>query len=147
MNWEHIQQNANQLKHVIKQKWQKLTDDDLELLRGDQDAFYARVDQRMGLNREQAERELGEIVRAQSGVPQDKDVGSIPQQAVRSGNLGADNDADPVRRSDLPANKVAVQRQAKNPGTREGVERERGVENEKDKEKNKDKKTPPQQRP
>ena len=58
MNWDQIQGNFKQLGARIKQKWAKLTDDDLQLIGGKKDELLGRLQSRYGWEKDQAEREL-----------------------------------------------------------------------------------------
>ena len=58
MNWDRVRGGAQQLKGIFKQKWARLTDDDLLLLEGQKDAFLRRLQERTGLGLEEAEKEL-----------------------------------------------------------------------------------------
>lgn len=58
MNWDQVQGNWNQFKGQAKQKWGKLTDDDLARIEGKRDELVGRLQERYGYAREQAEREI-----------------------------------------------------------------------------------------
>jgi uncharacterized protein YjbJ (UPF0337 family) len=58
MNWDTIEGQWKQLRGHVKQKWGKLTDDDLDQIAGQRDVLIGRLQQRMGYARDQAEREV-----------------------------------------------------------------------------------------
>jgi uncharacterized protein YjbJ (UPF0337 family) len=60
MNWDQVQGNWNQFKGNAKQKWGKLTDDDLTRIEGKRDELVGRLQERYGYARDQAEREADE---------------------------------------------------------------------------------------
>jgi len=60
MNWDRIEGNWKQFKGKAKQKWAKLTDDDLENLRGTRDELIGKIQERMGIARDKAEREVSD---------------------------------------------------------------------------------------
>ena len=60
MNWEQIEGKWNQMKGSIKQKWGKLTDDDLAFIDGSRDKFLGRLQERYGLRKEEAEKQIEE---------------------------------------------------------------------------------------
>ena len=62
MNWERVRAEAKQVSGLLKQKWAKLTDDDLLLLDGQKDVFIGRLQERTGIDRELVEREFDELV-------------------------------------------------------------------------------------
>ena len=58
MNWDQIQGKWKQLKGSARQKWAKLTDDDLEYIAGNREQFAGRLQERYGIARDEAERQL-----------------------------------------------------------------------------------------
>lgn len=62
MNWDQIKGQAKQLGGKIKQKWGKLTDDDLTLLGGKKDEFLGKIQERMGISKEEAEKQLDSML-------------------------------------------------------------------------------------
>ena len=58
MNWDQIAGNWKQVKGTVKEKWGKLTDDDLEVIEGKKDQLVGRLQERYGYTKEQAEKEL-----------------------------------------------------------------------------------------
>lgn len=64
MNWDRIEGNWKQFKGKVKEKWGKLTDDDLTVVAGKRDQLAGVLQQRYGLAKDQAERELDDFVNA-----------------------------------------------------------------------------------
>jgi uncharacterized protein YjbJ (UPF0337 family) len=64
MNWDQIKGNWKQLQGSARQKWGKLTDDDLERAKGDRDQMVGIVQERYGIAKDEAEREVDEWQRA-----------------------------------------------------------------------------------
>ena len=62
MNWDTIEGNWKELKGKIRSKWGKLTDDDLERIAGKKDALLGRLQQRYGMKKDEAERQLDELL-------------------------------------------------------------------------------------
>ena len=58
MNWDQIAGNWKQFKGLVKEKWGKLTDDDLDVIEGKKDQLVGRLQERYGYSKEQAEKEL-----------------------------------------------------------------------------------------
>ena len=58
MKWDQVAGNWKQAKGKVKQKWGKLTDDDLSVINGKRDQLAGRLQERYGLAKEQAEKEL-----------------------------------------------------------------------------------------
>ena len=61
MNWDVIQGKWKQLKGEAKSKWGELTDDDLDRAEGDRDKLVGVVQERYGLAKDEAEREVDEF--------------------------------------------------------------------------------------
>ncbi len=60
MNWDQLAGNWKQAKGTVKEKWGQLTDDDLTRIAGKRDQLVGRVQERYGLAKEEAEREVSE---------------------------------------------------------------------------------------
>ena len=63
MNWDNISGNWKQFKGKVKEKWGKLTDDDLTTVAGKRDQLAGILQQKYGYAKDQAERELDEFTR------------------------------------------------------------------------------------
>jgi uncharacterized protein YjbJ (UPF0337 family) len=64
MNSDQFEGKWKQLKGSVKQRWAKLTDDDITALSGKKDELVGRLQERYGYTREQAEREADEFASA-----------------------------------------------------------------------------------
>ena len=64
MNWETIEGKWKQLRGSVKQKWGKLTDDDLNYISGSRDKFVGRLQERYGIAKEEAQRQADEWLRS-----------------------------------------------------------------------------------
>ena len=56
MNWDQMEGKWKQMKGAVKQKWGKLTDDDLDVIAGKQDQLLGKIQERYGITREAAEK-------------------------------------------------------------------------------------------
>jgi uncharacterized protein YjbJ (UPF0337 family) len=63
MNWDQIEGKWKQASGKIKEKWGKLTDDDLQMIRGKRDQLVGRIQERYGIAKEEAERQVEEFSR------------------------------------------------------------------------------------
>ena len=63
MNWDQVEGKWKDLKGRFREKFGKLTDDDLETIAGKKDQLVGRLQQRYGYGKEEAEREADEAVR------------------------------------------------------------------------------------
>jgi uncharacterized protein YjbJ (UPF0337 family) len=64
MNWDRVAGNWKEFKGKVKEKWGKLTDDDLTVVAGKRDQLAGVLQKRYGYGKEQAERELDEFSRS-----------------------------------------------------------------------------------
>lgn len=60
--WEKMQGQMKQLGGKLKEKWAKLTDDDLLLLEGKKEVFLGKLQERTGLVRDEAEKQLDAFI-------------------------------------------------------------------------------------
>jgi uncharacterized protein YjbJ (UPF0337 family) len=60
MNWDQLAGNWKQIKGRAKQHWGKLTDDDLDIAAGKRDELVGKVQQRYGVTKDEAERQVDE---------------------------------------------------------------------------------------
>ncbi|MEO8559466.1 MAG: CsbD family protein [Rhodospirillales bacterium] len=58
MNWDRIEGQWKQLKGTVKQKWGKLTDDDLSFINGKRDELVGHIQERYGVARDDADRQV-----------------------------------------------------------------------------------------
>jgi uncharacterized protein YjbJ (UPF0337 family) len=64
MNWDQIAGNWKQVKGTVKEKWGKLTDDDLTTIAGKRDRLAGLLQERYGYEKDQAEKALDEFSRS-----------------------------------------------------------------------------------
>jgi len=57
MNADQLEGKWKQLKGSVKEKWGKLTDDDLDVIAGKRDKLIGRLQERYGISKEEAERQ------------------------------------------------------------------------------------------
>jgi len=60
MNWDTIQGNWLQMKGSLKERWGDLTDDDIQMLDGRKDQIVGKIQERYGIARDEAERQVDE---------------------------------------------------------------------------------------
>jgi uncharacterized protein YjbJ (UPF0337 family) len=63
MNWDQIQGDWKQMTGKVKEKWGKLTDNDLTTIAGKRDQLAGLLQQRYGYAKEQVEKELNEFTK------------------------------------------------------------------------------------
>jgi uncharacterized protein YjbJ (UPF0337 family) len=58
MNWDQVEGNWKQLKGKAKEEWGDLTDDELTEISGHRDQLVGRIQERYGVAREEADRQV-----------------------------------------------------------------------------------------
>jgi len=57
MNWDEIEGKWKQFKGSAKQRWGKLTDDDLDYVSGTKDKLIGRLQEKYGIKKDEAMRQ------------------------------------------------------------------------------------------
>jgi uncharacterized protein YjbJ (UPF0337 family) len=60
MNWDVIEGKWKQLRGSIRERWGKLTDNDIQRIAGKKDKFIGMIQERYGIARDDAERQVDE---------------------------------------------------------------------------------------
>ena len=60
MNWDEIKGKWSQVQGHAKKRWAKLTDDDLLAVEGNKDVLVGKIQERYGITKEEAERQIDE---------------------------------------------------------------------------------------
>lgn len=60
MNWDRIEGQWKQMQGKVKSKWGKLTDDDLKVIAGNKDQLVGRIQERYGIQKDEAEKQVHE---------------------------------------------------------------------------------------
>jgi uncharacterized protein YjbJ (UPF0337 family) len=68
MNRDIFEGQWNQLKGKVREKWAQLTDDDFDAIGGRKDQLVGRIQERYGLAREDAERQVSDFYNEVSGA-------------------------------------------------------------------------------
>jgi len=58
MNWNEVEGKWKQMKGSVREKWGKLTDDDLQTIGGKKDQFIGKLQERYGMSQEQANKDV-----------------------------------------------------------------------------------------
>jgi len=62
MNWDQVEGKWDQVKGRFKQKWAKLTDDDLAHAKGRREEIVGKIQQRYGDTKEAAESAVDDLI-------------------------------------------------------------------------------------
>ena len=60
MNWDQIEGKWKQFTGSARERWGKLTDDDLETVAGKKENLVGRIQERYGLTKEEVEKQASE---------------------------------------------------------------------------------------
>jgi uncharacterized protein YjbJ (UPF0337 family) len=60
MNWDRIAGNWKQMKGALRERWGKLTDDELDRMAGQRDQLVGKIQERYGCARDEAESQVRE---------------------------------------------------------------------------------------
>ena len=64
MNMDQVEGNWKQMMGAMKEKFGKLTDDDLTVAKGKAEALVGRLQERYGITKEEATKQMDEFVKA-----------------------------------------------------------------------------------
>ena len=65
MDWNRVEGNWKQLKGNVKEKWGRLTDDDLDVIAGKRDQLEGKIQERYGIARDQVRKDIDDWYGAQ----------------------------------------------------------------------------------
>jgi uncharacterized protein YjbJ (UPF0337 family) len=68
MNWDRIAGNWKQFTGLAKEKWGQLTDSDWTQIEGKRDQLVGKIQERYGIARDEAERQVAEFERSYEQV-------------------------------------------------------------------------------
>lgn len=68
MNRDQVSGNWKQFKGKVKEKWGRLTDNDLQVIEGNCDQLAGRIQERYGVAQEDAERQVKEFRRMNEDI-------------------------------------------------------------------------------
>jgi uncharacterized protein YjbJ (UPF0337 family) len=68
MNRDWLEGNWKQFKGKVRERWGKLTDDDLDVIAGRRDQLVGRIQELYGTSKTEIERDLEDIRRTEPGT-------------------------------------------------------------------------------
>ena len=66
MDWNRVEGNWKQVKGKVKEKWGKLTDDDLNVINGRRDQLEGKLQERYGIAKDQIRKDINDWYDAQT---------------------------------------------------------------------------------
>jgi uncharacterized protein YjbJ (UPF0337 family) len=67
MNWEQVEGKWKQYAGQLKEKWARLTDDDLQQIGAKREQLAGKIQERYGILKEEAERQINEFLASFKG--------------------------------------------------------------------------------
>jgi uncharacterized protein YjbJ (UPF0337 family) len=67
MNWDHVEGKWKQYKGQVKERWGRLTDDDIGVINGKREQLVGRIQERYGMARQVVEKQVDEFLKALKG--------------------------------------------------------------------------------
>jgi uncharacterized protein YjbJ (UPF0337 family) len=58
MDWNRLEGNWKQIKGKVKEKWGKLTDDDLDVINGSREQLEGKIQERYGFAKDQVRKDV-----------------------------------------------------------------------------------------
>jgi len=75
MNSDQLEGKWKQLKGTVKERWGKLTDDDLDVIAGKHDQLQGKIQERYGITKEEAAKQIREWDTATN-----RDMDTVPRR-------------------------------------------------------------------
>jgi len=69
LNWDRIEQDWQQFEVKAKQRWERLSENELRLVAGNRDALRAKIQQAYGIPKDEADRQIDQWVSEQDPQP------------------------------------------------------------------------------
>ncbi len=68
MNWDRIEGNWKQLRGSVRERWGKLTDDQIDVIAGKREQLAGKLQEAYGYSKDEAEKQISDFER---GLPED----------------------------------------------------------------------------
>jgi uncharacterized protein YjbJ (UPF0337 family) len=72
LNWDELEGRWEQYKGQIRERWGKLTDDDIHVIAGKRDQLIGRLQERYGIARAEASEEVEAFLKALTDTPEER---------------------------------------------------------------------------
>ena len=82
MNWDQVEGKWKQVKGSLRQKWGKLTDDDLQQIAGNRDKFVGVMQERSGIAKDEAQKRADEWASSIRDTESTTDTGGRPKTST-----------------------------------------------------------------
>jgi len=74
MNADRLQGKWKQAKGSVKERWGKLTDDDIDVINGQRDQLIGRIQERYGIAKDEAQRQVDQWMQSDLDTPEEREA-------------------------------------------------------------------------
>ena len=74
MNADRLQGNWKQTKGSVKERWGKLTDDDIDVINGQRDQLIGRIQERYGIAKDEAQTQVDRWMKSDLDTSEEREI-------------------------------------------------------------------------
>ena len=74
MNADRLQGNWKQTKGSVKERWGKLTDDDIDVINGQRDQLIGRIQERYGIAKDEAQTQVDRWMKSDLDTSEERET-------------------------------------------------------------------------
>ncbi len=74
MNADRLQGNWKQAKGLVKERWGKLTDDDIDVINGQRDQLIGRIQERYGIAKDEAQTQVDRWMKSDLDTSEEREL-------------------------------------------------------------------------
>ena len=74
MNADRLQGNWKQVKGSVKERWGKLTDDDIDVINGQRDQLIGRIQERYGIAKDEAQTQVDQWMKSDLDTAEERET-------------------------------------------------------------------------
>jgi len=74
MNADRLQGNWKQVKGSVKERWGKLTDDDIDVIDGQRDQLIGRIQERYGIAKDEAQTQVDRWMKSDLDTAEERET-------------------------------------------------------------------------
>ena len=74
MNADRLQGNWKQVKGSVKERWGKLTDDDINVINGQRDQLIGRIQERYGIAKDEAQTQVDRWMKSDLNTSEEREI-------------------------------------------------------------------------
>ena len=74
MNADRLQGKWKQAKGAVKERWGKLTDDDIDVINGQRDQLIGRIQERYGIAKDEAQKQVDKWIESDLDTSEEREA-------------------------------------------------------------------------